>query len=324
MRSGTVGRVEIHHPAVLALYLASALVLCMCAFHPVLVGISLVSGLVLGVCLRGWRAVGRGLRWQLPFVMLVALVNPFFSASGSTELMHIGLHAIYLESLVYGACMGAMLVAAMLWCSNAAAVLTDDQVLGLLGNLMPVVALMLSMVMRLVPRLMHRAGEASNAVRACTAVRAGTVERRNGGTVPTLPQPSSGSMGRGAGTGNRPPYHSGPSRAANARLRLVTVLMAWSMEDSLQTADAMRARGWGAGERRTAYRQRVLRGRDVVELVVLVACVIPCAVVIHVARAAFPFYPRFDTLVPWWTYLPYALFMFLPCSIVVAEESRWS
>ena len=136
VRPGAAECVEVHHPAVLALYFASALVLCMCAFHPVLVGISLVSGLVLGICLRGWRAVGRGARWQLPFVVLVALVNPFFSASGSTELMHIGLHAIYLESLVYGACMGAMLVAAMLWCSNAAAVLTDDQVLGLLGNLM--------------------------------------------------------------------------------------------------------------------------------------------------------------------------------------------
>lgn len=301
MRPGAAECVEVHHPAVLALYFASALVLCMCAFHPVLVGISLVSGLVLGICLRGWRAVGRGARWQLPFVVLVALVNPFFSASGSTELMHIGLHAIYLESLVYGACMGAMLVAAMLWCSNAAAVLTDDQVLGLLGNLMPVVALMLSMVMRLIPRLMHRAGEVSNAVEACTAARCGGAPRAGGGVLPDARR----------------------EQRAGRRLRLVTVLMAWSMEDSLQTADAMRARGWGAGKTRTTYRQRMLRGRDAVELVVLVACVALCGFVVHVARAAFPFYPRFGTLVSWWVYLPYVLFMFLPCCVVVAEEFRW-
>ena len=301
MRQGAAERVEVHHPAVLALYFASALVLCMCAFHPMLVGISLVSGLVLGICLRGWRAVGRGVRWQLPFVVLVALVNPFFSASGSTELARIGLHAIYLESLVYGACMGAMLVAAMLWCSNAAAVLTGDQVLGLLGNLMPVVALMLSMVMRLIPRLMHRAGEVSNAVEACTAARCGGTPRAGSSALPDARR----------------------EQRAGRRLRLVTVLMAWSMEDSLQTADAMRARGWGAGETRTAYRQRMLRGRDVVELVVLVACVALCGLVVHVARAAFPFYPRFGTLVSWWVYLPYVLFMFLPCFVVVAEEFRW-
>ncbi len=80
------------------------------------------------------------------------MLNPLFSASGSTEVFRIGMRAVYLESMVYGLCMGGLFVASVLWFEAAASMLEYDKVLALLGNAAPVIALMISMCMRLIPQ----------------------------------------------------------------------------------------------------------------------------------------------------------------------------
>lgn len=70
-------------------------------------------------------------------ILIIALVNPLFSASGSTELFRIGMRAVYLESMVYGLCMGGLFVASVLWFEAAASMLEYDKVLALLGNAAP-------------------------------------------------------------------------------------------------------------------------------------------------------------------------------------------
>lgn len=85
-------------------------------------------------------------------ILIVAVLNPLFSASGSTELFRIGMRAVYLESMVYGLCMGGLFVASVLWFEAAASMLEYDKVLALLGNAAPVIALMISMCMRLIPQ----------------------------------------------------------------------------------------------------------------------------------------------------------------------------
>ncbi|MDR3072671.1 MAG: energy-coupling factor transporter transmembrane protein EcfT, partial [Clostridiales Family XIII bacterium] len=50
--------------------------------------------------------------------------------------------------------------------------------------------------------------------------------------------------------------------------RIFAALIGWVMEDSLDTARAMRARGYGSG-RRTHYAARALRKTDVLALILL-------------------------------------------------------
>ena len=73
-----------------------------------------------------------------------------------------------------------------------------------------------------------------------------------------------------------------PSRRQTVRnyLRLSTVLMGWGMEDSLETADAMRARGWGAAKKRTSYQRSRFRRQDALACIVLTAC---CAFAVSAA-----------------------------------------
>ncbi|MFR7669468.1 MAG: hypothetical protein ACLU0O_00545 [Collinsella sp.] len=138
-------------------------------------------------------------------ILIIAVLNPLFSASGSTELFRIGMRAVYLESMVYGLCMGGLFVASVLWFEAAASMLGYDKVLALLGNAAPVIALMISMCMRLIPQFLRR-GRTVLAVQDAIDV-----------------------PGRA------------PADPVRSRLRASSVLMGWGMEDSLERADAMRS-----------------------------------------------------------------------------------
>ena len=147
-----VAAFSMSHPAVPALYIVLTLGLTMFSMQPVLIALSLAGGLAYGFATRGAARTLGALRWRRPVILIVAVLNPLFSASGSTELFRIGMRAVYLESMVYGLCMGGVFVASVLWFEAAASMLEYDKVLALLGNAAPVIALMISMCMRLIPQ----------------------------------------------------------------------------------------------------------------------------------------------------------------------------
>lgn len=273
------------HAAVPAMLFAGVAALSMLAVHPVFVTLSLSGALAFSLVARGAAATVRGLAWQLPLLVLVCLLNPFFSASGFTLLLKVGPRSVYLESLAYGATMGALLVATVLWFEDAAAVLTQDRLLALAGRRARSVPLVASMAAQLVPQMLGRARSVRAAARACTAA------------------------------GPRPP-------ARDELLRTSTMLLSWSLEDSLERADAMRARGWESGSPRTRYRPERFRARDAVAAAGIAALLALGAAGAWAACSSWEFYPRMSGLAPWWCYLPFALLALLPA---VAElAARWA
>ena len=281
------------HPVVPAVYVAVTLVLTMACMQPVLIGLSLLGALSFSCTVRGVAPTMGMLRWQIPVIILISLVNPLFSASGSTELLRIGTHAVYAESLAYGASMGALFVASVTWFMGAAELLPFDRVMALLGNAAPTVALMISMAMRLIPRFV-----------------------RQGKTIDSVQRVArSCALTSFAGQAPRADRHLD----LRLRLRLSSVLMGWTMEDSLETADAMRARGWGAAARRTTYARFRFGARDAWVLVFIAAFALVAMLLGYVATTQFAFYPTMPALVPWWGYVPYAAWMLLP-SILFAIE----
>lgn len=284
---------DLFHPGVALCYFAAMLALGMAAMQPVCLGLTLLGALAYAIMLRGWRAAARSALWQAPLVLVLAVANPLFSASGSTELFRIGLHAIYAESLVYGLCMGVMLISVLLLISNATLVITSDKIMELTGNVIPVVGLMLSMTARLVPQFVRRGFDIASVQRACTAAR--------------------GAEGA----------HSRSRAALARRLRQVSVLMGWSMEDSLDTASAMKARGWGAGARRSVYARHRFKRADAAALAFVAALAALAAVSAFVACTAFSFYPTLRGFSPWGIYVPFALFALLPTALEIGERARW-
>ena len=275
------------HPAVPAAYVSLTLVLTMASMQPVLIVASLLGGFAFAVAVRGIRSSVAALRWQIPLVLVIAVLNPLFSASGSTEVMRLGLRAIYLESLCYGLAMGGLFVASAQWFQAATTMLPFDKVMALLGNRLPVVSLMVSQCMRLIPRFV-RQGRLIAAVQDASA-----------------PSASVGEVSR-------------------ARLRTTSVLMGWTMEDALETADAMRARGWGAAPRRTTYVRYRFTAADAAALGAIALGGALCLAISVTATGQYAFFPTMSKLVLWWGYAPYALWMLAPCALHIREVVRFA
>lgn len=277
-----------YHPAVAFVFLACAIVISMAALQPVLVALSFLGALACSVVCRGARATAGSFVWIVPLWLVVAIANPLFSASGSTEILRIGVRAVYVESLVYGACSGGMLASVFLWFSSYAACMNSANTMALFGNVLPIVSLMVSQVMRLVPQFVARGRGIAAAQDAVSAAAPQTKRQQTAG-----------------------------------RLRIVSVLMGWGMEDGIERSDAMRARGYDCGARRTTYKRYRFGRADasvLAAIVVLAAVAGACAAAVCLR---FSFYPTLSGWGAWWAYLPYALLMAVPSALRFKEWLLW-
>lgn len=279
---------QTYHPAVAFVYLACALALTMACMHPVYAALSLAGALACSCVCRGGRATALSLRWVVPLCLIVAVANPLFVASGSTELLRIGGRAIYLEALVYGLCSGAMFAAVFLWFASYAACMNSENSLALFGNVLPKVTLMVSQVLRLVPQFVSR-GHAIAAVQDCASAAAPTSKKEQ----------------------------------ARGRMRIVSVLMGWGMEDALERSDAMRARGYDCGAKRTTYARFHFGHADMQACIVIVCFALVSAYVAFRVCSGFAFYPVMSELPFWQVFVPYAIFLSTPVVLWLKDWWQW-
>lgn len=275
-----------YHPAVAFAFFAGVIALSMAALHPVYVALSCAGALACLAAARGVPAALRSLAWAVPLVVVVAVANCLFVASGSTELLRIGVRAVYAEALAYGLVAGGMLAGVLLWFSSYAACMGSESSLALFGRALPVTTLMVSQVMRLVPQFVRRGRTVAAVQDAASAAAPATARER-----------------------------------ARGRLRVTSVLMGWGMEDGLIRSDAMRARGYDCGARRTTYRRYRFGAADAALTVGIVALALANVALALVACGQFQFYPALSALVPWWGYGVYALLLAVP--IILWARDRW-
>ncbi len=277
-----------YHPAVAFAYLACAIALAMACMHPVYAALSLAGALAASAVCRGLRATLLSLRWVVPVCLVVAAANPLFVASGSTELFRLGTRAIYAEALFYGLCSGAMFASVFLWFASYSACMDSENSMALFGNVAPTVTLMVSQVLRLVPQFVSR-GRAISDVQDCVSAAAARDKREESGD----------------------------------RMRIVSVLMGWGMEDALERSDAMRARGYDCGSRRTTYARFRFGRSDAAVLALVVVLAAASALCACAALANFSFYPTISGAAPFWLYIPYALLMAVPPVLWLHDWLVW-
>lgn len=91
---------------------------------------------------------------------------------------------------------------------------------------------------------------------------------------------------------NKPAQRFSAIRFAD-HLRTVTTLMGWSMENSLETADSMHCRGWGANRKRTTFRRNHFRTYDAFVLGALALLSVGAAAAAYTLMNGFGFFPAF-------------------------------
>ena len=166
-----------------------------------------------GSLLRNGGAAG-DIGFYLPMFLLVAITNPLFSHNGVTPLFFLNGNPVTLEAFVYGAAIAVTVIGAMLWCKCYSAVMTSDKFLWLFARVIPKLALVLSMALRFLPMLRRQMKQVKTAQKTMGLYSArGVVDRIRS-------------------TG-----------------RVFLAVIGWALENAMETAASMRARGYGTGKR---------------------------------------------------------------------------
>jgi energy-coupling factor transport system permease protein len=218
------------HPAVTFLYMMAAILCAMLTLHPGWVLISFITGSCYAIFLGGLKRWLLGLRLLAVLFFVVAIGNPLFNHRGATPLFLLWGAPVTLESVFYGLCMGGMLVSVFVWFQCYQVLMTNDRFLFLFGRIAPASALVLSMILKFIPVTARKYHSIQNA--------------RTG-------------LGSGQVGGRR--------ERIRASVRTTGILMSWSMETAIDTADSMKARGYGA-TRRSHFSRYVLTPRDLFSL----------------------------------------------------------
>jgi energy-coupling factor transport system permease protein len=238
-----------YHPAVLVVYLLAAVFCTMFAMNPEYIAISFACAGIYAIILMGAQKYFRTLRMLAVLFFITVFFNLLTNRQSGEVLFRIGSFRLTLESLIFGACMGGMLAAAIVWFSCFNHLISGDKLIFLLGKSMPTTAMILSMILKLAPETARKYREISDAQRVLQPMEFSKTD--NGGNNVSL----RGTFGRKV-------------EAIRRTAKICGALMSRAMEDGVETADAMRARGYGSGFR-TRYKQRTFRPRDVFSLTVL-------------------------------------------------------
>ena len=281
------------HPTINFLYFALVLLFTMCFDHPLARFVSLAGALCYDLYLNGRKAAGFTLKYMVPMLLLTAIINPAFSHEGVTILRYFpNGNPLTLESIFFGASAALMLVAVVLWFACYNTVMTSDKFVYLFGRVIPALSLVLSMTLRFVPKFRAQIHSVSEAQRCVGRdISNGTLFQR---------------------------FKNG--------ITILSILVTWTLENAIETADSMRGRGYGLPGR-TAYSIYRFDERDRLALLWLAFC----GVTIVAAWIAKGFYWRWYPSVKFTPFLPIVVFFhlvyfalcFTPLAMDLYADRRW-
>ena len=149
---------EFCHPAVNFIFFTAALYGSIAFSHPAFLAIACAAAFAYSVRRGGRRALVFDL-CLVPLVLVFALCYAGSHHFGVTVLRQnfIG-NSMTAESLVYGLVLGVRAACVCMWCSCLFRVVSSDKVVYLFGRVSPRLALFLTILLRLIPRLNREAG----------------------------------------------------------------------------------------------------------------------------------------------------------------------
>lgn len=267
-------------------------------FYIVVLGITMFqmqAGLVVISCICGigyhiYLKRETGVRFCLmAFCVFIfsAMINPLFSHKGATLLFYLFTgNPVTLESIVYGIFASLIIVAMLFWLSTWNVVMSEDKILAVLGRFMPRVALLLTMIFRFVAKF----------TRQMTAV----------------------DMTQTALQGRRKKYSDKLKRGVHN----FSITTTWALENSVETADSMTARGYGV-TKRTSYNNYKVEKRDFLAILwtgILGAFVGTQLFSEEIYTFYYPYIRIKGTIL---VYITYIMLCVTPLAINIWEDIRW-
>ena len=215
------------HPFVNLFYFICVIGVNMFLVHPMILGLSLMAASIYTARLYSWHSVFRQFfKFLLPSMVIVLLFNLLFNHNGETVLYRFSNgKPITLEALVYGGLLSFVLAVTILWFRCYNQVMTSDKFIYLFGRILPASSLVISMVFRFVPKF----------TRQVTLVRQGQQALGRDVTDGTLKEKLSHGFS------------------------IFLVMITWALENAIDTANSMKARGYGLAGRSSFSVYRLTR-----------------------------------------------------------------
>ena len=270
-------------------FLVTALGAMFC-LHPIVVLLSLLGGICAFVALGGRGGINSHGLFIAIFV-LGTVLNPLFNHRGETVLFFLNDNPITFESLAYGALMSASVVGVIYWFRAFSLVMTGDRLLYVFGSFSPKMALVLSMALRYIPLFSRQAEKTSEAQMSAGADGGDSIIDR-----------------------------------IRSKLKVFWVMVTWTLENGITTADSMESRGYGAGKR-TFFALYRFCWRDAAAIGAFLGLGISFFVCLGFGGMDVEFYPAIvfsgRAVLTLLGAGCYGILAFLPCIFRVWEEIRW-
>ncbi len=295
------------HPLATVVLFGSEVVLAAFSFQPLCALIAFLGAQLCTIQLFDTKHAVKQLVWYAPIIILMAIINPFFSASGSTVLYSFGQMHLYAESLLYGATSGLVLVSTLSWLECLFVVVSPLELLQRSSVRFPGLQLVLSLSVQLMPQLLSDLTVAQQIQSANTAAQ--TCD-----SATQMPRQS---------------RFPGQHRFLSARKAIVqtastinAVCMS-ALEKSISTFQSIVSRGWGMAGHRSRWSAEVLDAYDTVALLIFTFLSVIAAVSLYMLVQAWQFYPTMPEFQVSFWYLGVVLYTVLPAIFVHIDTVLW-
>ena len=295
------------HPLATIVLFGCEVVLAAFSFQPLCTLIAFVGAEACTIQLFDAKHAVKQLVWYVPIIALMTVINPFFSASGSTVLYSFGQMQLYAESLLYGATSGLVLVSTLSWLECLFVVVSPLELLQRSSVRFPGLQLVLSLSVQLMPQLLSDLTVAQQIQSANTAAQ--TCD-----SATQMPRQS---------------RFPGQHRFLSARKAIVqtastinAVCMS-ALEKSISTFQSIVSRGWGMTVRRSRWNTQVLDAYDTLALLSFALLGVVAATSLYMLVQAWQFYPTMPAFQLSFWYMGVALFAVLPVVFVRLDAVLW-
>lgn len=273
------------NPIVNLIYFVAVTTITAFFMNPVLLALSMLAAFSYMILLSGGKRALKSLALLLPMSALGVVVNVLFNHRGATILTYLpNGNPITQEALLYGVAAAAMIVAVIWWFNCLTEIMTSDKIMYLFGMVIPSLSLIFSMILRFVPRFKKQFLSV-------------------------------------AGTQNVLGIKTNTPKGMSAVMSAVT---SWAIEGSAETADSMKARGYGSGKR-TAFAIFKFTLYDFFCVLYIAATAV--YTIVGKESLQFEFYPRIayaePTIFQISIYAAFCLMAAMPLVTEAAEVIRW-
>lgn len=141
------------HPFSILIYTAAAVTGALTIKNPIFLLISIFFACIIFIQISPLKAALKELLFFGILMLAMTVINPIFNHRGNTPIVFINNLPITFEAIIYGVISSISIISVIIWCRIFTIALTTDMLLFLIGNVSPNIAVLISLALRFIPDL---------------------------------------------------------------------------------------------------------------------------------------------------------------------------